>query len=400
MLQAGCCLERGSCTAEGGTVELVLSCAWLALVIWLLVRAFNQRDLLRPLPSGAPHAAPSVTVIVPARNEETNVGHCLRGLLEQNYPASRLELLLVDDHSIDDTVSIALSLARCDRRLSVLRSPPLPPGWIGKSHACWIGARAASSETEWMCFLDADVRPEPELLARAVATAECQRLDLLSLTPRQELGSFAERLVMPCGFYLLAFCQDLRRLQSRDGADATATGQFMLIRRRVYEVVGGHAAVHDVICEDLALARLIKQRGGHVALCDGKQVISTRMYTGWLTLWEGVTKNLVDMLGGPVPTIITAVTGTVLAWSVWLVPGVDGANCAAGASGGCLAFALALAASFAAIGFHVAGARYFRIPLWYGLLFPIGYTAGALMAIDSLRRRLLGRVSWKGLTCP
>jgi chlorobactene glucosyltransferase len=381
-------------------VLLALSCAWLALVILLLARAFYQRDLLRPLPHGGPHAAPMITVIVPARNEEINIGHCLRGLLKQNYPASRFKLLLVDDHSIDNTASIALSWARCNHQLSVLRSPPLPSRWLGKSHACWIGAQAASVETEWLCFVDADVRPEPELLARAVATAGSQRLDLLSLIPRQEFGSFAERLIMPCGFYLLAFYQNLQELQSHDGADTTATGQFMLIRRSVYEAVGGHAAVHEVICEDLALARLIKRHKGHVALCDGKEVISARMYRGWLTLREGVTKNLVDMLGGPFQTVTTAAICTVLAWAVWLLPGADAVSCAADAPGACLALAPALAASGAAIGFHVAGACYFRIPVWYGLLFPIGYTAGALLAIDSLRRRLRGRVSWKGRTCP
>jgi chlorobactene glucosyltransferase len=381
-------------------VLLVLSCAWLAVVVLLLARAFNQRDLLRPLPPAAPCSAPMVTVIVPARNEEINVGHCLRGLLEQNYPAARVKLLLVDDHSTDDTTSIALALARSNRQLSVLRSPALPARWLGKSHACWIGAKAAADDTQWLCFLDADVRPEPELLARAVATAESQRLDLLSLTPRQEFGSFAERLVMPCGFYLLAFCQDLQALQSDDGTETTATGQFMLIRRSVYEAVGGHAAVHDVICEDLALARLIKQHQGRVALCNGNQVISVRMYSGWLTLWEGVTKNLVDMLGGSVQTVVTVAIGSVLAWAVWLLPGVDALSYAADPSRGWLALAPALTASLAAIGFHVAGTRYFRIPLWYGLLFTIGYTAGALMAIDSLRRRLRGSVSWKGRTCP
>jgi chlorobactene glucosyltransferase len=381
-------------------VLLVLSCAWLALVLLLLVRAFYQRNLLRPLPRGAPRAVPTVTVIVPARNEEINIEDCLRGLLKQNYPASRIKLLLVNDHSVDNTAAIALSLARYHRQLCVLHSPPLPSRWLGKSHACWIGAQAVSDETEWLCFVDADVRPGPELLARAVATVGSQGLDLLSLIPRQEFGSFAERLVMPCGFYLLAFYQDLRELQSRDGPDTTATGQFMLIRRSVYETIGGHAAVRDVICEDLALARLIKRHKGHVALCDGKEVISARMYRGWLTLWEGVTKNVVDMLGGPFQTVTIAAIGTVLAWAVWLLPGADAVSCAADAPGGCIALAPALAASCAAIGFHVAGARYFRIPVWYGLLFPVGYTVGALLALDSLRRRLRGRVSWKGRTCP
>jgi len=383
-------------------VEIVLSCAWLALVAWLIRRAFNQRALLPPLHAALPKGEPipRVAAIVPARDEEANIARCLEGLLAQDYPAERLRISVVDDHSADATRTIAGAIAARQPRARVLEAPPLAPGWIGKCHACWVGARAAPSEAEWLCFLDADVRPEPSLLSRAVATARSEHLDLLSLAPRQELGSFAERLVMPCGFYLMAFYQDLGHLQSRASDDATATGQFMLVRRHVYEAVGGHAAVRDVICEDVALARLIKRAGGRVALHDGREAVSARMYTGWRSLWEGVAKNLVDMLGGPVPTVVTALTGTALAWAAWLIPAVDAISCAQGSSSGCIALGPALAASLAAAGFHMAGAHYFGIPLWYGLLFPAGYTAGAVMAIDSLHLRLRGRVTWKGRTYP
>jgi chlorobactene glucosyltransferase len=383
-------------------VEFALSCAWLALVAWLILRAFHQRDLLPPLhkPLARAEAAPHIAAIVPARDEEANIARCLDGLLAQSYPAARLDVVVVDDHSADATLAIAGAFAARRPQMRVLQAPPLPAGWIGKCHACWAGARAVPPETEWLCFLDADVRPKPALLSRAVATAQSERLDLLSLAPRQELGSFAERLVMPCGLYLMAFHQDLASLQSPAGDDATATGQFMLVRRRAYESAGGHAAVRGVICEDVALARLIKRAGGRVALHDGREATSARMYTGWRSLWEGVAKNLVDMLGGPVPTLVTALAGTALAWAAVLVPAVAAVGCAGGSSSSCVALGPALAASAAAAGFHMAGAHYFGIPLWYGLLFPAGYTAGAIMAIDSLRLRMSGRVTWKGRTYP
>jgi chlorobactene glucosyltransferase len=383
-------------------VELALSCAWLALVAWLILRAFRQRNLLPPLHPGLPNseAAPHIAAIVPARDEAANIGRCLEGLLAQNYPAARLHVLVVDDHSSDATRAIAGAIAARQGGVRVLEAPALPPGWIGKCHACSVGASAVPPEAEWLCFLDADVRPKPALLSRALATAQSERLDLLSLAPRQELGSFAERLVMPCGLYLLAFSQDLADLQSRASDNATATGQFMLVRRRVYESLGGHAAVRGIIVEDVALARLIKRAGGRVVLHDGREVISARMYTGWHSLWEGVAKNLVDMLGGPVPTVVTAVLATALAWAAWLIPAAAAIGCVDGSSSSCLALAPALAASAAATGLHVAGAHYFGIPLWYGLLFPAGYTAGAVMAIDSLRLRLRGQVTWKGRTYP
>ncbi len=378
-----------------------LSSAWFALVAWLIVRAVRQRGLLpRPGPTSAPPngAAAAVTIIVPARDEETNIGDCLRSLLAQDYPGARVNILVIDDHSTDDTATMVERASRQHPQIELLKAPALPSGWTGKSHACWIGASAAPATTEWLCFVDADVRAEPAALAAALAEAARERLDLLSLAPRQVLGSFAERLIMPCGLCLLAFCQDLRKVQGANPDAVTATGQFMLLRRRVYDMVGGHAAVRNDICEDLALARRVKQAGGRVLLFDGALLISTRMYTGWRTLWPGLAKNIVVMLGGPASTIAIAAIGAALAWAAAFIPLAAALDCAGGNE--CIALVPAMTASAAAIAFHVAGALYFRIPFWYGFLFPLGYTAGALMAIDSVRRRWQGRVSWKGRTYP
>jgi chlorobactene glucosyltransferase len=379
-----------------------ISSVWLFVVIWLIARAFRQRDLLTVLAPAPPASdrAPHVAIVIPARDEAANIGRCLSGMVAQTYPASRLQIAVVDDHSADGTFAIAAAVATKHPQVSVLRSPPLPPHWVGKSHACWIGARAVGDDTEWLCFLDADVWAEPELIGSAVAAATADNLDLLSLAPRQELQSFAERLIMPCGLYLLAFCRDLRAVQGPHSNDATATGQFMLIRRSAYEAVGGHAAVRSAICEDLMLARAVKRSGRHVLLEDGRRVLATRMYSGWSTLWIGISKNLSEMLGGPWRTIATALAALVLAWAAILVPVADAANCVGGGTPACWALIPAAFGSAAAFGLHIAGAAYFRIPPWYGLLFPIGYSAGAAIAADSIRRRWRGRVTWKGRAYP
>jgi len=384
-------------------VDLLLSSIWLVVVIWLIARAFQQRNLLPRLePDDPPPAdrAPKIAAIVPARDEAANIDRCLRSLVAQTYPASRLRIVVIDDHSRDHTFAIASALAQTYPQLTVLRSPPLPPHWVGKSHACWIGARAVEEDTNWLCFVDADVWGEPALIASAVAAASADALDLLSLAPRQELQSFAERLIMPCGLYLLAFCQDLRTVQARNSSEVTATGQFMLMRRARYETVGGHAAVRGAICEDLMLARLLKRSGGHAILQDGRQLLATRMYRGWSTLWTGIAKNLSEMLGGPLRTIAIAAAAVALAWAAWLIPLRDALHCAHGSPESCVGLIPAALGSAAAFGLHIAGACYFGIPPWYGLLFPLGYSAGALIAIDSVRRRLSGRVRWKGRTYP
>lgn len=381
----------------------LLSLVWLAIVLWLLVRAVNQRGLLPRLASVAwPEewpkelATPRVTIIVPVRDEEVNIARCLHSFCAQLYPHDRLDVIVVDDHSTDQTAAIIGAVAARDPRISLLRSPPLPSHWTGKSHACWIGACAVPSDGEWLCFVDADVWGERQLLASAMIAALRRGLDLLSLAPRQELGSVAERMVLPCGLISVSIIQDLRQVQMTSGPDVTATGQFMLIRREDYEAVGGHAAVSGAICEDLELARHFKQSGRAVLLMGGEDLVSTRMYSGWQTLWQGLAKNLVDTLGGRPTTLIVAVTGVILAWSAVAIPTLDAIAWSRGMNDAEAAFLIALLGSAAVFGLHIAAARYFRIPLYYGFFFPFGYTMGALIAFDSIRQRLRGRISWKG----
>jgi chlorobactene glucosyltransferase len=385
-------------------VELALSIFWLLAAVWLIYRAVRQSEALPTIvPAEPPRAetAPAVAVIVPARNEADNIATCVRALANQRYPAERLRSYVVDDQSSDGTGAIVADLAARGAPVTLLQSPPLPPGWIGKPHACWVGVQAVPAGVDWLCFIDADVRLDARAIASAVAAAERDRLDFLSLAPAQELVSFAERLVMPCGLYLLAFMQELDRIQAPDSDDATATGQFMLVRRAAYDAIGGHAAVRGIIAEDVALARVMKRAGRRVALLGGDGMLRARMYTGWRTLWPGLAKNVVDMMGGPVPTVLTAFGGMTLAWLAIAVPLIDLAVLErAPDSAAIAALALASAASCAAFGLHLAGALYLRIPVWYGLLFPLGYSAGALIALDSVRRRLTGRVAWKGRTYP
>jgi chlorobactene glucosyltransferase len=378
-------------------MELILSFTWFALVLWLILHAVGQSQMLKRLtPAAAGADAPPVAIIVPARDEATNIGPCLASLLAQQYPPGRLAVYVVDDDSTDGTAAIVKSVAAADERVKLLSTPPLPPGWKGKAHACWVGAKAVPPAVRWICFLDADMRAAPALIASATAAAVSGDIALLSLAPRHELKSVAERLILPCGLYLLGFSQDMARIQAPDSGDAIATGQFMLLKRDAYDDGGGFAAVRAEICEDVALARMLKKRGHRVLMQDGSDLLSTRMYTGWDTLWPGIAKNLTDMLGGPVRTVTIALITVILVWAAVLVPLLDAIGCAGGSSGACTALVPAALASAAAFGLHLAGAAHFGIPLWYGLVFPVAYTAGALIALDSVRWRLLRRVRWKG----
>lgn len=375
--------------------------AWPVSVVWLIARAYRQQRLLPSIKSASScFTACRIAVVVPARDEEANIEECLRSILIQDFPQNLLDLIVVDDDSSDSTLSKAKSIAQTSSRLKVLEAPSLPSTWVGKSYACWVGVSAARSDAEWLCFIDADMRSDPRLISAALSISQGNKLDLLSLAPRLDLVSFAERLIIPCGLYCLSFCRDLRKVQAAASGDATVTGQFMLIRRSAYEMVGGHATIREFVSEDVALAKLLKKAGARVELWDGRSLLSTRMYSGWKTLWPGLSKNLIDVLGGPAKALAVAAVAFLLAWAVWLVPIAAAKQCIHGTSMDCVATAAAVAGSAAAIGLHLSGTRYFDIPLWYGLLFPIAYTIGIPMAIDSIRQRLRRKVQWKGRHYP
>lgn len=376
-------------------MTFVASLACALVVFALILRAWRQRDFLKPLLPAATKPA-RIAVIVPARNEAENIAPCLTSLLAQDYPADVLSILAVDDSSTDGTPQLIAELAAHNPSLHALRSPALGEGWTGKCQACWVAAQSVQPDIEWLCFIDADMRAEPQLLASALAAANAEGADLVSLAPRHLLVSFAERLMIPCGLYFLAFYQDLKSKQAPGSGDVSVTGQFMLVRHSAYREIGGHAAVRGIISEDLALARLMKRAGYSVLLMDGTRLLATRMYRGWEGLWEGFSKNLTDMLGGPTRTLLSAIAAFVIAWALVLMPFADLAAAQSVPWQWWSSLVLALLAFAAIFALHVAGAVKFRIPLWYAFLFPIGYSIGSLMAVDSLRRRFTRRVPWKG----
>ncbi len=383
-------------------IELAVAMFWAMLVAWLILRAYRQFLAYRMLQpeSGRPAAdMPDVSVIVPARNEGDLIGRCLLGLKAQDYAAERTQIIVVDDGSTDATATLAQHAAAGDPRLTVVKAGPLPPGWMGKSHACWQGVALARGA--WFCFIDADTKPQPSLLRTAIAAAERHGLDLLSLQPMQELGTPWERLIIPAGLFALSFARDLRRIDWHDFADCAINGQFILVRRAVYERIGGHSEVRATVAEDSALAGRVKAAGGRIALWGGASLISVRMYRNVGQLWEGLSKNVIETFGGVPATLRMLVLGVPLAWASLGIPIFLAASLGRPPSplhAGALA--LASLASLAAFGVHLRGARYFAIPVWYGLLFPVGYSLGALLVINGIRERWRGRVVWKGRAYP
>lgn len=364
------------------------------ILLWRAATQFGAYTVLNPRP--LPDDAPSVDVVIPVRNEADMIAHCVRGIASQDYPSDRLNVFVVDDGSTDGSDNIARVVVSGHRRFHVIDAGSLPPGWTGKTHACWRGADR--THATWICFIDADTIPRDTLLRSAIAMAQHDNIDLLSLEPHQILVTSWERFIIPTGLCLLGFTGDLRRFADRHSGTAAANGQFILVRRSVYERVGGHAAVRSEIAEDSALAARVKAAGGRVALMDGRLLVGVRMYRGLSELRSGLTKNVTDTFGGIFRTALVGILGALLAWSSFAIPGVIALvlKSASLSPLGGAALAFAAAGSLAICSMHVAAARYFAIPLRYGFLFPIGYALAGLLAFEAVIVRRRGHVTWKG----
>ena len=234
---------------------------------------------------------PIVSVIVPARNEEASLGHCLASLTAQS--GIDFEIIVVNDNSTDRTREIAKAYPLVE----VIDAGPLPPGWNGKCRAVYLGYQAARGR--WLLFTDADTVHRHGSLRRAIREAREHQAEMLSFSPKQEVYGPWERSVMPIIF------AELRRhypphLVSDPTSDiVAANGQYILIRREAYEAIGGHAAVRDSMLEDVGLARLIKKSGRKIRFRYGRDAVKTRMYRSFRQLWEGWTKNLALLFPNP-----------------------------------------------------------------------------------------------------
>ena len=234
---------------------------------------------------------PTVSIIVPARNEEACLRDCLQSLVTQSGVA--FEIIAVDDHSTDRTREIARSFPG----VRVIEAGPLPEGWTGKNNAVATGARHAHGE--WFLFTDADTVHLPGSLARSLAEAQKQGAALLSYSPEQIVTGFWEKAVMPVIFAELASTYRPSEVSDPNSPTAAANGQYILITRTAYDAVGGHAAVARSLLEDVELARLVKRSGRKIFLRFGGDAVRTRMYRTFAQLREGWTKNLALLFPHP-----------------------------------------------------------------------------------------------------
>jgi chlorobactene glucosyltransferase len=369
---------------------------WIVLA-FLLRMAVARRPKLSAEPPPAPDASPLVSIIVPARNEAVNISACIATISNSTYRAR--EIIVVDDNSSDGTGDIARILAeRSDGTFRLVTGAPLPPGWLGKSWACWQGAQEARGEL--LLFTDADTRHEDALLGHAVGALQRHDADLVSVLPKQAMESFWERVVLPQIFTLITLrFQDLRRVSRAERPlDVFANGQFLLIRRSAYDAVGGHEALRGDVVEDVALAQRLAAEGRRLFIAHAEDLMETRMYRSLGGIAEGWAKNLATGARRTVPPVLRPAVPWLLVLFLavfWVMPPVVLIGTFLVWGGGALRNWSLLVTAFSIVCWMALNAR-MGVPLLHALFYPLGALVTAVLIGTSAVRG--ERFRWKGRT--
>lgn len=359
----------------------------------LVVILSNVLILARARRYAPPLQYPSVSILVPARNEEQNIRRCLQSLLAQDYPD--FEVLALDDDSGDGTRRILEPLAVSNPRLKVLFGSPPPEGLVGKNWACAQLARAARGDL--LFFTDADTMHRPQTLKAVVTSFLGEQADLLTGFPRQELHTWTERLLVPFfSWALLCFDPLWLAYRLRLPALSSAVGQMLVFRREAYWAVGGHADAGSSIVDDLVLAQRITKADLRWRMANVTDLISCRMYQGRMEALDGFAKNFFAAFGFRLLVYLF-----VFAWLalMFLEPLIILGLKLTGHAPQAHLFEL-----FACIGLSMLvwllPYLALRIPLGLGLLYPLTILANEAVAIRSLRLSLTGQLTWKGRHLP
>ena len=372
-----------------GTVAGAIGCAiaWGGMVSNLRLYTRTLRSD-RPATNGS---APVVSVCIPARNEESNIEACVRSVLASvDVP---VDVLVYDDQSTDATPSILARLVAEDPRVRVAPTQPLPAGWNGKQWGCERMGQAARGA--WVLFTDADVRFEPDCVARTLARAESLGADLLSTVPRQVTGSWAEHAVIPLiSFVLLSYLPMGRMRSTTSPAASGACGQFILARREAWLASGGHAAFKASMHDGIKMPRAFRRAGFKTDLFDGTDLVACRMYRGLAQVWRGFAKNAYEGLGSPALLLFVTVLHACAVLLPWLtlVAWIAGAEVVPWVP---WVAAFTIVAGFAQ---RVLLARRFAHGWLSVALHPVGIAMLTAIQWHSLWLHLTGRRAWKGRT--
>ncbi len=295
--------------------QYIVAAILLLIMINFIINCFLFKDTIKhKLPESFLKERPLISILIPARNEEDNIKRCINSLLKQDY--NNLEILVLDDGSIDRTAEIVNKLIKKDPRIRLYYGKPLARGWLGKSYACQ--QLAGYAKGQYLLFVDADTLHFPTSISSAVACLLKYKVDALSVFAKQIMVTFPERMVIPFGNFLIMGFMPLALIRrSRKALFCTAIGQFMLFKKDIYKAIGGHESVKGEILEDVIISKQVKRCGYKFMIFDGRSNLYCRMYHNFSEVVSGYSKVLFSSFDYSVMMMSTAI---VVIAAIYLMP--------------------------------------------------------------------------------
>ncbi len=331
-------------------------------------------------------AYPSLSVVIPALNEARAIEASLESILRQDYP--NLEILVLNDRSTDRTGEILERMQKKHARLKVIHIEALPVGWLGKNHALYVGA--LSTRGEWLLFTDADVQFEPSALSAAVTYALTHKLDHLTTVPHMIAKNPPLKAFVSA--FMLLFSFGILRASAAATEAHVGLGAFNLLRRSVYDRVGGHKPIALRPDDDMMLGKLVKTAGFKQEVAFATDLLRVEWYTGVREAVRGLNKNAFAGLAYSVPVVLLVNLVLVVTHIVPFIALLTTAGVTR------LLFALVLAnITFV----YAVSRRFTRVPVWYALLHPLGMAILVYAIFESAAKATWQRgIRWRGTFYP
>lgn len=364
-------------------MEIILYIALAILLLILSTTLFNF--FTAPRIARAPNlkTTPKVSILIPARNEEQNIGKSLEGLLKQDYP--NFEIIVLNDHSEDNTLQVIEAYQKQDSRIKSINGKDLPDGWLGKNWACHQLSQVAAGEI--FIFTDADNRHAPFAIKNTVAHIQNLKLGLISAFPQQWTVTLAEKMIVPIMDIFVYGTLPLWATYYLPFASmAAANGQWIALTREAYQQLGGHETVKNELVEDTFLARLAKRKKIKILTTAGTDAVFSRMYQNANEVWHGFSKNFYGLAGYNnvvfFGIIVSMLIAFVSPYILWLAPSVR-------------------TMAFIAIGMNlmirVLISIKYKHPFWTSvILHPIAMLYAVVIGLNSFLSINRGTIQWKG----
>ncbi|MBK8680935.1 MAG: glycosyltransferase [Bacteroidetes bacterium] len=359
-------------------VILIIASVLFIYEIYALIQSLLLR---KKLPVESLDNYSLISVIIPARNEGKKITACLESICNVDYPPDKLEIIVVNDQSTDNTESIIQTFANKFKNLKLITITELPSDWSGKSNACHTASESVSGE--YLCFIDADVIVKKQLFKQAVAYSINHDMGVLSLIPHMLAKSFIEKILL-----LPVFVMTATALRN---SNTTLNGQFILFKTSVYKSIGGHTLVKNTVAEDLEFAIYLSDKKYAVAFLFAEHLFDCRMYDSYNSLSKGISKMLLRLLRGNVfkalflsSRYLIIMLGFISAIVLFFLQGITTISL--------LFLLLPVSVITLCIGLSI----YFKITPFWGLLMPIGWIYQPVFFYKSILGKYRHYYEWRG----